>query len=50
MFMNQISVFENDEVTAYGFYKINLSVVISVSLCLTQNYIDIYNNVHYLDV
>jgi len=30
--MNQISVFESDEITAYGIFNINLNLVISVSM------------------
>jgi len=33
MFMNQISVFESDEMTAFGIFSINLNLVISVSIC-----------------
>lgn len=32
MFMNQISVFESNELTAYGFFDINLNLVVSVSV------------------
>jgi len=32
MFMNQISVSESNEITAYGFFNINLNLIISVSL------------------
>lgn len=34
MFMNQISVFESKEITTFGFFNINLSLVISVSIYL----------------
>jgi len=36
MFMNQISVFESDEITGFGIFNINLNLVISVSM---------YNNI-----
>jgi len=32
MFMNQVSVFESNEMTAYGFFSINLNLVMSVSM------------------
>lgn len=35
MFMNQITFFESDGITAYGLFNINLNLVISVSLFIT---------------
>jgi len=32
MFLNQVSVFESEEITAYGIFSINLNLVISVSM------------------
>ncbi|XP_022166348.1 uncharacterized protein LOC111030922 [Myzus persicae] len=34
MFMNQVSVFESEEMTAYGIYNINLNLVISIIVLL----------------
>ncbi|XP_060862080.1 uncharacterized protein LOC132939077 [Metopolophium dirhodum] len=34
MFMNQVSVFESDEITAYGIFNINLNLVISITILL----------------
>ncbi|XP_025193406.1 uncharacterized protein LOC112593258 [Melanaphis sacchari] len=34
MFMNQISVYESDEITAFGLFKINLNLVISMLMLL----------------
>jgi len=31
MFMNQVSVYESDEITAFGLFKINLNLAMSVS-------------------
>jgi len=32
MFMNQILVLDADEITAFGFFNINLNLIISVSM------------------
>lgn len=39
--MNQVSVFESYEITAYGFFSINLNLVMSVSMygCITIYYV-----------
>lgn len=44
MFMNQLTVFEMDEITAYGIFNINLNLVMSVSRC--KIYCFIYNNIN----
>lgn len=32
MFMNQVSIFEKDEMTAFEFFNINLTLIITVSI------------------
>lgn len=32
MFMNQISVYDSDQISAFGFFNINLNLVTSVSI------------------
>jgi len=42
--MNQISNSELDEITAFGFFNINLNLVISVSIIIIFRHIRIKNN------
>ncbi|XP_022166347.1 uncharacterized protein LOC111030921 [Myzus persicae] len=39
MFMNQVSDFESTEITAYGFFSINLNLVISIIILLISGII-----------
>lgn len=38
MFMNQISIFESDEMTAFGFFNINLTLILTVSIMYAAGY------------
>lgn len=43
--MNQISISGYDEMTAFGFFNVNLNLLISVSLIHIHKYKHIYNSV-----